>query len=80
MTRTFNVSVFGNKETILNRIKETGRKQGVTVKGTTSQGNFSGLISGSYSVSGNTVTISITRKPLIISWDEVERRLRNGLE
>lgn len=80
MTRTFKVNVSGNKKAILNRIKEAGRKQGVTVAGTTNGGKFSGLISGNYSVTGNTVTVSITKKPFIISWEDVERRLRSGLE
>ena len=80
MTRKFRVNVSGNKQDILSQIKKAGRKQGVTVTGTTEKGKFSGLISGSYTVSGNIVTVSITKKPFIISWDEVEKRLRAGLE
>ncbi len=49
------------------------------MSGNTQSGRFSGLISGTYEVSGGVAIVTITEKPFIVSWGYVEQQLRGFL-
>lgn len=52
----------------LKQAKAAAGGAGVEIAGDTQSGTFSGKLTGSYTVSGDTLTISITKKPML--WPE----------
>lgn len=80
MSQTFEVEIQGNELAILKQIEKAGERNGITVAGSIEKGRFLGLISGIYTVSGNTVKVTINKKPAFISWEEIERRFREGMK
>jgi len=47
--------------------------------GNTRSGHFSGLILGTYEISGSVATVTIATKPGLVSWAYIERQLREFL-
>ncbi len=76
MPKTFRIKVSGDLEAKLEIARRKASAQGVTLQGDTRSGSFSGLITGTYSISGGMATVTITSKPFIVSWDYVESQLR----
>ncbi len=76
MAQTFRIPVHGDLEAKLRFAQQQAGKQGVTMSGNTQSGRFSGLISGTYEISGGVVTVTITAKPGIAAWAYIERQLR----
>lgn len=79
MPATFRIEVSGDLESKLEIAKGKARAQGVAFHGDTRSGSFSGSISGTYSISGGVATVTITKKPFIVSWAYVDRQLREFL-
>jgi hypothetical protein len=80
MSQTFEVDIPGGELAILKQIEQAGEKNGITVAGSIEKGRFLGLISGDYTISGNTVKVTINKKPSYISWEDAVKRLKEGLE
>ncbi len=76
MGRTFKFRIKGDKKAILAKVRKRAAGQGVTFEGDESGGQFSGLISGSYKVSGEVVTLTIEEKSFIVSWETIESRIQ----
>ncbi len=79
MSRTFEISVRGDLADKLEIARRKAREQGVILQGDTRSGGFSGSISGTYSISGGIATVTITKKPIFVSWEYVESQLRGFL-
>ncbi len=79
MSRTFKIPISGDLSAKLESARRKAGAQGVTLEGDTRSGRFSGLITGTYSISGGMATVTITNKPFIVSWDYVEAQLREFL-
>lgn len=75
---TFTLS--GDPKAKLMQVRRAAAKQHIGMKGNTRRGNFTGAISGSYRVTGNQITVSITSKPFFVSWEYVYEQLRQFLE
>lgn len=74
---SFKISVNGDLNSILNHVKQEASQKGIAFSGDTSGGSFSGMgIVGTYSVSGNQVTVNISQKPLIAPCSYIESELR----
>ncbi len=76
MPKKFRIKVSGDLEAKLEIARRKARAQGVTLQGDTRSGSFSGLITGTYFISGGMATVTITSKPFIAPWEYVESQLR----
>jgi len=87
MNYTF--TMHGDPSQKLERIKTLAAQKGVTFNGNLKSGTFYGgirifginkRISGSYTISGNRITVSVTEKPDSYTWDKIESELRGFIE
>lgn len=76
----FHFTLKGNPEEKLAGARAAAASRGVTMTGEATHGEFSGLITGSYDVAGEDITVFVTRKPMIASWTMIENQLRIFLE
>ncbi len=76
MPKTFRFKVSGDLAAKLEIARRKASAQGVSLEGDTRSERFSGLITGTYSISGGMATVTITNKPFIVSWGYVESQLR----
>lgn len=76
MAKSFTVIIREDPEELLERVRRKASKGGVNFWGDSVRGGFSGKVSGSYSISGNQLTITITKKPFIVSWGFVKSEIR----
>jgi hypothetical protein len=79
-SQTYSFTISGDPEEKFKEVQRLAKAKGVVLKGNSTSAVFSGLVSGSYSRSGNSVTVTITKKPLVVSWLKVESMLRDFLE
>ncbi|WP_294822516.1 hypothetical protein [uncultured Flavobacterium sp.] len=86
MASQFTVSYSGDKSQLLNKIKNTVGDKG-KVAGNEQQGNFEGetpvgSFAGSYTIDGDNINITITKKPFLVSTgmikDEFEKALKKA--
>ena len=80
MAQTYIFQIYGDAEEKFRQVQQLARSKGVTLAGSSTIARFSGLVTGSYSRSGSSVTVTITSKPIYVSWPMVESMLRNFLE
>jgi len=81
---TFTVPFSGDTETVLNKAKAAIEKQGGTFSGDENAGAFhlsvmNNTIAGSYTVSGNELTMTITDKPFFVPCSTIESMLKSKL-
>ena len=77
MSKSFSVNFTGDANALLARARKTAADNGAQVTGDTNKGTFSGRgVEGSYTVSGNTVNVTVDKKPMIIPWSLVESQLK----
>ncbi len=77
MSKSFSVNFTGDAASLLARARKTAADNGAQVSGDTNKGSFSGRgVEGSYTVSGNTVNVTVDKKPMIIPWSLVESQLK----
>jgi hypothetical protein len=79
MGQTFRIPVRGDLEAKLRIARQKAASRGVTMSGDTRSGQFSGLISGTYEISGGVAIVTITAKPFFVSWETIEQQLRGFL-
>jgi hypothetical protein len=86
MASQFTVSYPGDKSQLLNKIRSTVGSKG-TLKGNEEQGNFEGdtpvgTFAGSYTIEGDSINVTITKKPFLVSTnmikDEFEKALKKA--
>ena len=80
MAQTYSFQIVGDPEVKFREVQQLARSKGVTLSGDSTSARFSGMVIGSYSRSGNTVTVTIISKPFIVGWPKVESMLRDFLE
>ncbi len=79
MPETFRVPIVGDRAQKFARLRQAAAQYGITIRGDVDKGEFSGMASGSYYVSDNIVTITITSRPFWIPIDTLEREFRKFL-
>ena len=86
MANSFTVSYPGDKSQLLNKIRSTIGSKG-TLNGNEERGSFEGStpigsFEGSYTIEGNDITITIDKKPFLVSTgmikDEFEKALKKA--
>jgi len=80
MAQTYTFQMSGDPEEKFRQVQQLARAKGVTLSGNSTEAAFSGLVTGSYSRLGSSVTVMITDKPIYVSWSRVESMLRGFLE
>jgi hypothetical protein len=81
MAQTFEYSLAGDPALKLTQIKAAAATKGVFFSGDLRSGQFSGVgISGSYSISGSTITVTVNSKPVFVSWAYIDAQLRGFIE
>jgi hypothetical protein len=77
MSKSFSVNFSGDAASLLARASKTAADNGAQVIGDAHGGTFSGRgVEGSYTVNGNTVNVTVDKKPVIIPWSLVESQLK----
>ena len=76
----FSIPFSSDAESLIVRAKQQIERVGGTLNGNASQGNFQaqtpiGAIVGSYQVDGQEITLSITKKPFLLSCAKIEKEL-----
>lgn len=76
----FNIPFSGDAESLLRRAKQEIEKSGGTFGGDASRGEFQaktpiGSIQGSYEIAGQEIALTITKKPLLLSCNRIEKEL-----
>jgi hypothetical protein len=79
----FSIGFSGTPEEVFSRAKSAVEKQGGSFAGTADNGSFSinvfGNISGTYTVSGQQLQISIEEKPIMIPCAAIENALKSQI-
>jgi len=77
MSKSFSVNFTGDPTSLFERARKAAADNGAQISGDTNKGAFSGRgVEGNYTVSGNTVNITVDKKPMIIPWSLVESQLK----
>jgi len=80
----YQIKFSGDPEEKLKQAKAIAAKQGVTFIGDGSKGKFSGRIMGgrligTYNMDKGILFVTITEKPLLLTWNMIESQLRDFL-
>ena len=80
---SFSINFSGSAEEVYSKAKNAVERQGGSFNGDASSASFSinvfGTISGSYTVSGNQLNISIEDKPMMIPCGAIENVLKSQI-
>jgi hypothetical protein len=77
MTKTFDIPFSGDAATLLKHAKDAAVEAGAILTGDTNEGKFSGKgVEGHYKVDGNTMHVTITKKPIVVTDSFVESQIR----
>lgn len=84
MAEKFVLPFSGDKDARLRQVKALAAEKGFKFKGDTRKGVFSGNtflgeISGRYSISGQTITVTITQRPRYVSVARIKNELSEFL-
>ena len=80
MAQTYTFQLRGDPEEKFKQVQELAKGRGVTLSGDSTAAKFSGRVTGSYTRSGNTVTVVLTDKFFLASWAGIESTIRDWLE
>ncbi|MGN6164623.1 MAG: hypothetical protein ACTHOF_08790 [Flavisolibacter sp.] len=79
----FSIDFTGSAQDVFNRAKAAVEKQGGSFNGDSNSGNFAinvfGTISGTYTISGQQLQISIEEKPMMIPCGAIESALKGQI-
>jgi hypothetical protein len=80
MPKQFTYDLQGDIEVKLKQVQTEVAKRGIEFRGDMKEGNFSGHISGKYSIEDHKMIVTVTSKPLLASWNNVDSQLKELLE
>jgi uncharacterized protein (DUF697 family) len=76
--KSFIINLASAPDVVLAHAKKAATEHGATLEGDASSGQFSGFgVAGEYQIEGQTVIITVSRKPAILPWPILEARLRS---
>lgn len=77
MAHSFNVTLSEEPASVLEKVKKLLTENGGQFSGDSSSGSFAGSgVKGAYHISGQIVTITITKKPLLAPMSLVESKVK----
>lgn len=78
--KTFSIKLTRSAPEVVAKFKTAAEKNGVRFNGDHQQGQFGGMgIEGRYGIDGETLTITIGKKPILLTWSMIEAKLRDFL-
>jgi len=86
MAKRFIFALRGDAAAKLEDIKVKAARNRITFEGDLEAGSFYGAfplvgrISGTYKITGKSITVIVDEKPSLLSWENVESRLRGFIE
>ena len=84
MSTTINYRAKHGINNLLKKARKFGKEKGVEVEGDNTSGPVKkgGILSveGSYRIKGDNITIEVTKKPFIASWDMVKEEITKWLK
>ena len=78
--KVFKYNLHGDPERKFRKIQLLAREKGVILIGDSTSARFYGMVEGSYSRIGTVVTVTISNKPSIVSWQVIDSMLRDFIE
>ncbi len=84
MTDHFTLPFKGDKEAKLRQVKALAAEKGFEFVGNTRKGTFAGdtmlgRVAGNYSISGQTIAVEITERPMFLSVARIKREFASFL-
>ncbi len=77
MTHKFDVKLNRDAHDVVAKFKTVAEKNGVHMSGDHQHGKFIGMgIEGRYQIEGDVLTLTILKKPMLISWSLMEAKVR----
>jgi hypothetical protein len=77
MSRRIEIPLNEDGSQLLGRARETARKYGAELSGDSERGQFVGKgIQGAYEIREGRLSITISKKPLILPWGVIEKTVR----
>lgn len=77
MKKSIRVKIVGHPEELIIKAKQAAEKHGLRFTGNTEQGLIKGFgIEACYLLQEDMLTVNILRKPLLLSWTQVEQKVR----
>ncbi len=78
MSKVFTIHLTAPPEAVIAAAKIAAQKNGVAMEGDDTEGQFDGHgIKGSYAILDQILSVSITKKPLVMPWGMIEKTLTN---
>jgi hypothetical protein len=78
MSKVVEVKLNRSAEELVAKAKEAARDKGIHFVGNEEKGQFAGNgIEGHYRISGDTLSIRISKKPFIVPWNLIETAVRS---
>lgn len=79
--RSFSIKATKTPSTLVSEAKKIAEENNATFSGNTTSGSFSGKgVKGRYKIEGGTVKVTITDKPALASWSQVESKVKEFFE
>ncbi|UCE90880.1 MAG: hypothetical protein JSV90_05475 [Methanobacteriota archaeon] len=78
--KLFKYNLHGDPEKKFQEIQSLAKTKGVILIGDSTSARFYGVFEGSYSRIGTAVTVTVTSKPSIVSWQVIDSMLRDFIE
>ncbi|MFM8332156.1 MAG: hypothetical protein ACKN9T_10745 [Candidatus Methylumidiphilus sp.] len=80
MSKQFSIKMSHDAREVVAKFKSAAEKNDVRFNGDEHKGQFSGKgIEGHYAISGDVLTITIEKKPMLIGWSLIEAKVRDFL-
>ena len=77
MKKSISVKFVGHPDTLISKTRQVAEKNGLRFTGDSANGLIKGRgIEAHYQVKEDVLTVSILRKPLLLSWRIVEQKIR----
>ena len=77
MSRSFRIKIQEDPDVLVARAEKVARQAGAEFKGDAHSGSFAGSgVEGQYAVEEDSITVTITRKPMIAPWSLVEDKVK----
>ncbi len=77
MSKSFEVALNSTPETLLSKAREVAIKEGVELNGDVHSGSFSGKgLEGEFRVQDKTVLLTLKKKPKLVPWSMVEKKVK----
>jgi hypothetical protein len=76
-TYTFAVPAGVTADALLDKVRAAARAKNIAFAGDAASGSFKGVAQGSYKVEGQSVVVTVEKKPGFVPWGMVESALRD---